>query len=62
MIISLDGIVKEYIKIAQNITNNTGQEVKIVIRDQPVAEIFIDVDEDGEFAPFTKYFRLASMQ
>lgn len=56
MILKLDKIVQEYIKIAQDITASTGEEVQVVIKDQPIAETFMDVDELGEAVPFTKYF------
>ncbi len=56
MILKLDKIVEEYIKIAQDITASTGEEVQVVIKNQPIAETFMDVDELGEYVPFTKYF------
>lgn len=56
MKINLDSIVEHYIKIAQDITASTGEEVQVVIKDQPIVETFMDKDELGEYVPFTKYF------
>ena len=56
MKINLDSIIEHYIKIAQDITASTGEEVQVVIKDQPIVETFMDVDELGEYVPFTKYF------
>jgi hypothetical protein len=56
MIINLDSIIEHYIKIAQDITSSTGEEVQVVIKDQPIVETFMDRDELGEYVPFTKYY------
>ena len=56
MILKLDKIVQEYIKIAQDITASTGEEVQVMIKDQLIVETFMDRDELGEYVPFTKYF------
>ena len=56
MILKLDKIVEEYIKIAQDITASTGEEVQVVIKNQPIAETFMDADESGKYVPFTKYY------
>lgn len=56
MILQLDKIIEEYIKIAQDITSSIGEEVQVVIKNQPIAETFMDVDESGQYVPFTKYY------